>query len=98
MMKNSIFVIFVCIVVTCSLSIKKRGVDQHEHGESWNVLKVKPEGGDMEIDSQLIERLFMHPEVKNRKPVIISIVGAFRKGKSFFLDYCLRYLYKNVRF
>ena len=35
-------------------------------------------------------------QVVDRKVAIISVVGAFRKGKSFLLDYCLRYLYANV--
>lgn len=35
--------------------------------------------------------------MKDRKVVVVSIVGAFRKGKSFFLDYCLRFLYGNYK-
>ena len=35
-------------------------------------------------------------QVVDRKISIISVVGAFRKGKSFLLDYFLRYLYANV--
>ncbi|KAG5673109.1 hypothetical protein PVAND_003183 [Polypedilum vanderplanki] len=42
-----------------------------------------------------LEALLLHPEVVNRKIVLLSIVGAFRRGKSFFLDYCLRFLYAN---
>jgi atlastin len=44
-----------------------------------------------------IEKFFTNPKIKQRKVVILSIVGAFRRGKSFFLDYCLRYLYANVK-
>lgn len=44
-----------------------------------------------------IEKLFGNPIIKHRKVVVLSIVGAFRRGKSLFLDYCLRYLYANVR-
>lgn len=43
-----------------------------------------------------IEELFNHPKIRERKVIILSIVGAFRRGKSFYLDYCLRYLYGNV--
>ena len=45
-----------------------------------------------------VERLFLHPLVSDRNVVIVSIGGAFRKGKSFLLNYMLRYLYANVRF
>jgi hypothetical protein len=64
--------------------------DRHPYGESINILN------GLDSDFQSIDKLFMHPEVKDRNVVILSIVGAFRKGKSFLLDYCLRYLYANV--
>lgn len=34
--------------------------------------------------------------VKNRKVVVVSVAGAFRKGKSFLLDYLLRFLNNEV--
>ena len=40
--------------------------------------------------------IFNKPEIQDRKVVIISLIGAFREGKSFFLDYCLRFLYAHV--
>ena len=43
-----------------------------------------------------LEKILLHPQVRNRKIVLLSIVGTYRKGKSFFLDYCLRFLYANV--
>ncbi len=50
------------------------------------------------IDETVITCIILHPEVKHRKIVALSIVGAFRKGKSFLLDYMLRYLYYTVSF
>jgi hypothetical protein len=48
------------------------------------------------INHDPLKKLLNHEKVKNRKVVAFSIVGAFRKGKSYFLGYCLRYLYENV--
>lgn len=45
-----------------------------------------------------IEMLFLDPIVADRQVVVISIAGAFRKGKSFLLNYMLRYMYANVSF
>ena len=39
----------------------------------------------------------MSDEVRDKKVVILSVAGAFRKGKSFLLDFLLRYLDRNVR-
>lgn len=43
-----------------------------------------------------LEKLFLSEEVSNREVVIVSITGALRKGKSFLLNYMLRYLNANV--
>jgi hypothetical protein len=48
------------------------------------------------IEDGVLEKIFLHPMVKDRNIVTISVVGAFRKGKSFLLNYFLRFLYHNV--
>jgi len=34
--------------------------------------------------------------VRDKKVVVLSVAGAFRKGKSFLLDFLLRYLDRTV--
>lgn len=53
---------------------------------------------DHELDfiGSSLKELLSHPEVKDRQIVSFLTIGAFRKGKSFFLNYCLRYLYATV--
>ncbi|XP_014249399.1 atlastin-like [Cimex lectularius] len=45
-----------------------------------------------ELDEEALQRLFLQPEIRNRNVVVVSVAGAFRKGKSFILDFFLRYL------
>ena len=67
------------------------------YGHPVNILKFS--GDDkIIIQNEELEQMLQHPNVKFRKIVSFSIIGAYRKGKSFFLDYCLRYLYAHVRY
>ena len=49
-----------------------------------------------ELDEAVLEDILLQPGVCNKKVAIISVAGAFRKGKSFLLDFFLRYLSANV--
>jgi hypothetical protein len=68
---------------------------KHPHGKS---VKVMSEGDPktLKVDYEFLDKVLLHPEVKDRSIVMFSIVGALREGKSFFLDYCLRFLYAHV--
>ena len=69
----------------------------HKYGKPVSVMKFSTDNKVL-IEKPELDKMFLDPEVKTRKIVIVSIIGAFRKGKSFFLDYCLRYMYANVSF
>ncbi|XP_064603962.1 atlastin-2-like isoform X2 [Liolophura sinensis] len=45
-----------------------------------------------ELDEAALEAILFDPRVKDKKAVVVSVAGAFRKGKSFLLDFFLRYL------
>ncbi|XP_070490100.1 atlastin-like [Chironomus tepperi] len=64
-------------------------------GKPLTILKFSQDAKSFQDDSDMLKDLFLHEKVKDRKIVLFSIVGSFRRGKSFFLDYCLRYLYAN---
>lgn len=45
-----------------------------------------------ELDEEALEDLLLQEHIKERHIVVVSVAGAFRKGKSFILDFFLRYM------
>ncbi|KAL8564557.1 hypothetical protein ACOMHN_003315 [Nucella lapillus] len=48
-----------------------------------------------ELDEERLEEILLRPDVRNKKVAVVSVAGAFRKGKSFLLDFFLRFLSAN---
>lgn len=48
------------------------------------------------LNEEILSEVLLQSNVKDRDVVIISVAGAFRKGKSFLLDFFLRYMYARV--
>ncbi|CAO1440961.1 unnamed protein product [Diamesa tonsa] len=67
----------------------------HAFGKPLQILKFNT--NKYIIDQAVLDRIFNHADVKDRKIVIFSIMGEFRKGKSFFMDYCLRFMYATYK-
>lgn len=65
-----------------------------KYGRAINILKQTKAG--LQFDKFSLHDLLSQEEIRNRNVVPISVVGAFRQGKSFFMGYCLRFMYANV--
>lgn len=74
------------------------GSDVLEHGVPLQIICIvnKEEDGksihELKLIRENLEKIVLHPDVKDRFVVIVSIAGAFRKGKSFLLGFLLKYL------
>jgi atlastin len=49
------------------------------------------------LDEAALERILLQEHVRDLNVVVVSVAGAFRKGKSFLLDFMLRFMYNQVR-
>jgi hypothetical protein len=65
--------------------------------EAIQIVKVNEEAHTFRLSEEDLTRIILQDNIKNRDVVIVSVAGAFRKGKSFLLDFFLRYLYAKVR-
>lgn len=70
-------------------------LDKQSYRKPVQVLSFT-EDNKIKINDDCLKEIFNHSEVKDREIVVFTIIGAYRKGKSFFLNYCLRYLYAHV--
>ncbi|KAM5129030.1 atlastin-1 [Mantella aurantiaca] len=58
------------------------------------VLVVKDDHS-FELDEGALNRILLSETVRDKEVVTVSVAGAFRKGKSFLMDFMLRYMYKT---
>ena len=53
--------------------------------------------GGFNLDVKALKQVLLDPRVRDRHVVVLSIAGVQRLGKSFILNYLLRYLKSEVR-
>jgi len=51
----------------------------------------------LKLNKEKLERVLNQDHIKKLPIVIISVVGAYRTGKSFLLSWLIRYLNSNLR-
>ena len=60
------------------------------------ILIQNEDTGVFELDEEALERVLCNPAVADKYVCVLAIAGAFRKGKSFLLDFMLRYMCNQV--
>ncbi|XP_015926746.1 atlastin-2 [Parasteatoda tepidariorum] len=61
-----------------------------ERGEAITI--VSAEDHSFELIEENLRNVLLNNDIKDRKIVVVSVAGAFRKGKSFLLNFMLRFL------
>uniref|UniRef100_A0A6Q2YH52 GB1/RHD3-type G domain-containing protein n=1 Tax=Esox lucius TaxID=8010 RepID=A0A6Q2YH52_ESOLU len=59
------------------------------------IVTVCKEDHSFALDTEALEGVLLAPEIRDKHVVVLSVAGAFRKGKSFILDFMLRYMYRK---
>ncbi|XP_049878161.1 atlastin-like [Pectinophora gossypiella] len=67
-------------------------IESLESGRGIQVVTPGPEH-TFQLDEEALTQLLLKEDIRDRSVVVISVAGAFRKGKSFLLDFFLRYMH-----
>ncbi|XP_014900829.1 atlastin-2-like isoform X1 [Poecilia latipinna] len=59
------------------------------------IVRANESDGIFQLDAAALEKILLQDHVKDLNLVVVSVAGAFRKGKSFLLDFMLRYMYNQ---
>jgi atlastin len=64
--------------------------------KAFQIVKANEKAHTFYLSEEILSQIILQEDIKDRDVVIVSVAGAFRKGKSFLLDFFLRYLYAKV--
>uniref|UniRef100_A0A0A9XY37 Atlastin n=1 Tax=Lygus hesperus TaxID=30085 RepID=A0A0A9XY37_LYGHE len=79
------------IIESEKVLMESGGASTMESGGAVPIIITQPDH-KFELDAEALERLLLQDDIKDRTVVVVSVAGAFRKGKSFILDFFLRYM------
>ncbi|XP_040905614.1 atlastin-2 isoform X1 [Toxotes jaculatrix] len=67
-------------------------VIEEEKARPVQIVLANEDEHSFELDAAALEKILLQDHVKDLNVVVVSVAGAFRKGKSFLLDFMLRYM------
>ena len=88
--------LFIHSVKNCIFCILVSATGKKLKGAPVQVV-VTNENHTFDLDVEALEKILLSPDVRDKQVVVVSVAGAFRKGKSFMLDFFLRFLNAGVR-
>ncbi|XP_053284627.1 atlastin-3 [Pleuronectes platessa] len=59
------------------------------------IVTVSKDDHSFGLDTKALAEILLAPEVRDKHVVVLSVAGAFRKGKSFLLDFMIRYMHRK---
>ncbi|TDH01449.1 hypothetical protein EPR50_G00180350 [Perca flavescens] len=74
---------------------EEEDVVEEEKARPIQIVLANEEEHSFELDAAALERILLQDHVKDLNVVVVSVAGAFRKGKSFLLDFMLRYMHSQ---
>ncbi|TRY60775.1 hypothetical protein DNTS_032210, partial [Danionella cerebrum] len=81
------------IAVAEDLNIEQEPVP--EGARPIQIVIASEDDHKFELDAGALEKILMQEHVRDLNVVVVSVAGAFRKGKSFLLDFMLRYMHNQ---
>ncbi|XP_041958912.1 atlastin-2 isoform X2 [Alosa alosa] len=70
-------------------------VEEQKMAEPVQVVVANEDDHEFVLDEVTLERILLQENIRDLNVVVVSVAGAFRKGKSFLLDFMLRYMYNQ---
>uniref|UniRef100_A0A3Q4IF91 Atlastin 3 n=1 Tax=Neolamprologus brichardi TaxID=32507 RepID=A0A3Q4IF91_NEOBR len=61
------------------------------------IVNVCKDDHSFTLEIKALSKILLNPKVRDKRVVVVSVAGAFRKGKSFLLDFMLRYMHRQEK-
>lgn len=74
---------------------EEKKVAEKEVARPIQIVLANEDEHSFELDEVALEKMLLQDHVKDLNVVVVSVAGAFRKGKSFLLDFMLRYMHSQ---